>query len=223
MLRVLAMQKASSALDVGDARSIPWEMYRGVDTMTLAARITELHGIHQFDAIFVDGGGVGGGVVDRLRMLRTPVIEVQFGAKADRGTMTSEGAVVYANKRSEMWGTMRDAMPGLMIPDDTVLASDLTGIEYGYVVRDGKDAIQLEKKSDMQSRGLASPDRGDGLALTFSYPVQPSDHTWQFTHPGASQHTVNTIPSVKIVYSQTKMINVTKNITGVDMDIGEYG
>ena len=29
----------------------------------------------------------------------------------------------------------------------------------------------------MKKRGLASSDNGDALALTFAYPVAPSDHT----------------------------------------------
>jgi hypothetical protein len=33
--------------------------------------------------------------------------------------------------------------------------------------------LQLEKKSDMKKRGLASPDIADALALTFSRPVHP--------------------------------------------------
>ncbi|HKH67335.1 MAG TPA: hypothetical protein VKA75_08205, partial [Reyranella sp.] len=44
----------------------------------------------------------------------------------------------------------------------------LTAIDYGY---DAADAILLEKKDDMRRRGLASPDDGDALALTFAYPV----------------------------------------------------
>jgi hypothetical protein len=38
----------------------------------------------------------------------------------------------------------------------------------------GRDAIQLERKEDMKRRGLASPDNGDALALTFAYPVMAS-------------------------------------------------
>jgi hypothetical protein len=37
-------------------------------------------------------------------------------------------------------------------------------------------AILLEKKEDMKRRGLASPDSGDALCLTFAYPVASSDH-----------------------------------------------
>jgi hypothetical protein len=33
--------------------------------------------------------------------------------------------------------------------------------------------VQLEKKSDMKKRGMASPDCADSLALTFAYPTPP--------------------------------------------------
>lgn len=159
-----------------DARTLPWVIMRGVDTMTLAARIADEHALHHFDAIFVDGGGVGGGVVDRLRYLKLPVVEVQFGGKADRSMVGQDGAIVYANKRAEMWGSMREWLAGGTVPNDVDLLADLTGVEYGYALKEGRDAIILEKKEDMKKRGLASPDRGDALALTFAYPVAPSDH-----------------------------------------------
>ena len=149
--------------------------------MQVAARVVEEAQRHHVDAIFVDGGGVGGGVVDRLRYLHQPVTEVQFGGKPDRGTASQDGAIVYINKRAEMWGLMREWLIGGCIPNDPELLADLTGVEYGYAPKDGKDAIQLEKKSDMKKRGLASPDAGDSLALTFAYPVQHSDHAAQFS------------------------------------------
>jgi hypothetical protein len=40
---------------------------------------------------------------------------------------------------------------------------------------DASDAILLERKDDMQRRGLASPDDGDALALTFAYAVAKRD------------------------------------------------
>jgi hypothetical protein len=159
-----------------DARSIPPIKLRGADTMQVAARVIEEAERHHVDAIFVDGGGVGAGVVDRLRLLRKPVIEVQFGAAADRSVVTGEGTIAFANKRAEMWGLMREWLAGGTIDDDPELMADLIGVEYGYTIKNGRDAIQLEKKSDMKKRGLASPDDGDALALTFAYPVQPSDH-----------------------------------------------
>lgn len=176
-----------------DARSVPWIKLRGADTMQVAARVAQMYNEFRPDAIFIDGGGVGGGVIDRLNMLKVPVVEVQFGGSADRGQVSQEGMVKYANKRAEMWGNMRDWLRGGMIPDEPDLASELTGLEYGYVIRDGVDAILLEKKSDMRKRGLSSPDEGDALALTFAYPIQPSDHTATLERK-MSQHTVGYNP-----------------------------
>lgn len=163
-----------------DACSTPWVKLRGADTMTVAAKVVEMAQEYKPDAIFVDGGGVGGGVIDRLNMLRQPVLEVQFGGTADKSNKSGEGDIVYANKRAEMWGSMRDWLKGGAIPDDPELVADLTGVEYGYTILRGRDAIQLEKKADMKKRGLASPDAADALAITFAYPVQPSDHTDKF-------------------------------------------
>ena len=153
-----------------DARLLPWIKLRGVDTMALAGRVAEEHAQHRVDAVFVDGGGVGGGVVDRLRQLGVPVIEVQFGGAADRVSLAEE-PVASANKRAEMWANMRTWLAHGAMPDDAELRADLTGPQYSFVIREGRDAILLEPKEAMKRRGLASPDGADALALTFAYPV----------------------------------------------------
>jgi hypothetical protein len=157
-----------------DARTIPPIKLRGVDTMELAARIADESNLHRIDAIFIDGGGVGGGVVDRCRQIGLKVTEVQFGAKSDRASVGQDRPIGYANKRAEIWGNMREWLRSGAIDNDPELIADLTGVEYGYVLRDGRDAIQLERKEDMKRRGLASPNDGDALALTLSYPVLAS-------------------------------------------------
>lgn len=157
-----------------DAVSIPWVKLRGVDTMTLAARVVELANQYNPDVIFVDEGGVGGGVVDRLRMLKKDVIGIQFGAASDRSQETGEGAVVYKNKRAEMWGYMREWLKGGSIPNDPDLAAELTSVEYGYSLHKGRDAIQLEKKEDMRKRGLSSPDQGDALCFVANTMIRTS-------------------------------------------------
>lgn len=151
-----------------DGRSLAPLVYRGIDTMTLAGHVSSIYAQYKPDAIFVDGGGVGGGVVDRLRQLSVPHFEIQFGSKAD-GAWAAEG-VAYANKRAEMWGALREWLKIGSIVESKDLISDLTGPEYGF---NAQNKILLEKKEDMKKRGLASPDLGDALALTFAYPVQP--------------------------------------------------
>ncbi len=164
-----------------DARTIKPMKFRGLDTMQLAARIAEVNEHYRPDAIFVDEDGLGAGVVDRCRYLSLPVTGIHFGGEPDRAQIGREGAIRYYNKRAEMWGTMREWLPGGMIDDDPELKADLTAVEYGYKMRNGSDAILLERKEDMKKRGLSSPDDGDALALTFALPVAPSDHTAQLS------------------------------------------
>ncbi len=72
----------------------------------------------------------------------------------------------YFNRRAECWGLMREwLMAGAEIPDDPELETDLTSPEYLY---SRQQQIQLEKKEDMKSRGLASPDCADMFAMTFA-------------------------------------------------------
>ncbi|MDP1752560.1 MAG: terminase [Reyranella sp.] len=158
-----------------DARSFAIEKHRGMDLMTLAGRVAEIAFAHGPAAIFVDETGLGAGVVDRLRQLGVQHVQgVNFGASAAR--WDGDGAKsLYANKRAEMWGNLKDWLKaGGALPDDPELRADLTGVEYGYT---GTGEIQLEKKEDMKKRGLASPDIGDALALTFAHPV-PANWGW---------------------------------------------
>ena len=157
-----------------DGRTLAPIKLRGVDLMTLAGRVADLAIAHRVSAVFVDEGGLGAGVVDRLRqLLRGYMVHgINFGSRADR-TMMGDGFPAVANKRAEMWAAMRDWLATAAIPDDPELSADLTGVEYGYNAR---NEIQLERKEDMKKRGLASPDIGDALALTFAYPVTDLAH-----------------------------------------------
>jgi hypothetical protein len=186
-----------------DARTIPWVKMSGVDTNTLALKVIELYKQYQPDGVFVDAGGVGGGVADRLRYARLPIKDVIFGATADgQNHNTEEGMVVYANKRTQMWGAMRDwlgnvpnplgdMLPGGAIPNDIQLIDELTSIQYGYTLLYGKDAIILEKKDDMRRRGVPSPDLSDALACTFAFPIMKSDHTDRLKQKPSHQNDYN--------------------------------
>lgn len=156
-----------------DAATIPWVKYRNIDTMTLASEIARLADQEKVDAIFIDGVGIGAGVVDRLRQLKRECFDVQSGGKPS-GLYFDE-PIKCKNKRVEMWAQLKQWLRIGAIPDDMELEGDLTGIEYGY---DADNATQLERVEDMKKRGLASPDNATALALTFAEPVAPkSDDT----------------------------------------------
>lgn len=171
-----------------DGRSITPQQFRGLDTMTLAGKVAEYYAQYGVDAIFVDGGGVGGGVVDRLRQLHVPVMDVQFGSKPDGiGFLTGDDGVQYANKRAEIWGSMRAWLKaGGAIPGDLELHQQLTNLQYAFNAR---NEIQLERKEDMKKRGLSSPDIADALALTFAQYVTPHQHAGRDGPPQARVET----------------------------------
>lgn len=148
-----------------DARSVKPMRFRGKDTMTLATEAATAIERLKPDAVFVDGGGVGGGVVDRLKMLGYRVIEVQSGEKASDEEQ-------YINKRVEMWGHLREWLVHGCIDNDEALIDDLTSPEYAV---DLKGRLKLESKDSLKKRGLSSPDDADALALTFAEQVSRLD------------------------------------------------
>lgn len=148
-----------------DARSIKPVRWSSRDATYTVNRIAELIDKWNPDAVFMDGGGVGGPMIDMLRQKRYKVIEVQFGGKADEDTR-------FANKRAEMWHRGRDWLGTGCIEDGTELRDDLIGVEYSF---DKSDRLLLESKEKMEGRGLASPDDGDALMITFAQPVGRRD------------------------------------------------
>jgi hypothetical protein len=68
-----------------------------------------------------------------------------------------------------MWDNIRIWLDdGGALPNHTDLKTDLCVPLYKF---DSGNRLQLESKDDIKKRGGRSPDLGDALALTFSYPV----------------------------------------------------
>jgi hypothetical protein len=138
--------------------------YRGLNTVQVAERVIEFIGQEQPHGTVIDGDGIGAGVVDQLnhRGFGRGLFEFHGGVSAN-------DAAMYFNRRAEIWGSMREWInAGAELPDDPELEQDLTGPQYYF---SNKNQIQLEKKDDMKSRGLSSPDCGDCLAMTFAVKV----------------------------------------------------
>lgn len=136
---------------------------QGASTMDVAGAVAREIDEWQPDATFVDAGGVGAGVIDRLIQLRRPVISVDFGGRPLSPR--------FENKRAEMWWQMAEWVKSASLPDMVELTKDLTSPTFTYANAKGK--LQLESKDDMRARGLPSTDFGDALCTTFSFPVVP--------------------------------------------------
>lgn len=153
-----------------DARSIPPVRVPGEHSQersALLARLAEIlndkRASRKVSMMFVDSA-YGAPYVERLRAMGFDnVQEINFGAPSpDRH---------QANMRAYMWLRLKEWLDKGAIPDgDGTLETDLTA-PGSHLNR--SDQLVLESKEAMQKRGLASPDSGDALALTFAAHVPP--------------------------------------------------
>tara|TARA_R110000787_G_scaffold83396_2_gene179538 strand:+ start:425 stop:1957 length:1533 start_codon:yes stop_codon:yes gene_type:complete len=148
-----------------DAKSIPFEQYKSCSITELAEHVARGIDKYRPDAVFVEGDGVGGGVVDVLKQAGFKITEVKTGGGAQDKEM-------YGNHRTEMWGRIRDWLPSASLPDSKDLADDLCAPMYEFTL---KGQLKLEPKDKMKKRGFASPDYADALAMTFSRIISRND------------------------------------------------
>jgi hypothetical protein len=156
-----------------DGRSIHPQLFHGLRTTELAWKVRAAVLEYDPEAVFVDEGGVGAGVVDTLLDMKLPcmIYGVDFGRSPDGISRDKT-----ANKRAEMWACMREWLATGCIPDfvrglDHSLVEELTAPTFG--LRDNDGAIQLERKADIKKRNKWSPDVADSLALSFALTFLP--------------------------------------------------
>jgi hypothetical protein len=135
--------------------------FHGDDTMTVVGHVIDA--IEEYKPVLtvIDEGGLGYGILDRLTEQRYKVRGVNFGWKA-------KNSIMWGNKRAELWGDMREWLKSASIKTDRMLKNDLTGPK---TKPDSSGKIFLESKKDMKSRGMASPDAADAIAVTFAFPL----------------------------------------------------
>jgi hypothetical protein len=154
-----------------DAKSLGFHAVQGNDTMQVVDLVLKCIGMYRTRLVAVDGGGVGGGVIDRLRQLGIPVIEVQFGSKASPNlAVQNREKARYFNKRAEIWGSARDWLRGGALPNDPQLLEALCGPKQK--IR-SEDVIQLESKDEACDRMIREGitfdmDVADALCITFA-------------------------------------------------------
>lgn len=141
------------------------EVYEGLDTMQVVGRIIQIINQWHPEKVFIDQGGIGAGIYDRLKELNYTgiCVGVNFGQRADEADR-------FLNKRAEMWGGMAKWFKdgGVTMEDNDEIHSDLIAPRFTF---DSQGRLKLESKDDIKKRYTKSPDLGDALALTFAYKV----------------------------------------------------
>jgi hypothetical protein len=135
--------------------------HRGDDTMTVVGHVIEAIEEYKPALVVIDEGGLGAGIVDRLKEQRYKIKGVNFGNK-------SKNPIMYGNMRAQMWGDMREWLKTAAIPNDRFLKTDLIS---PMMKPDSRGTIFLESKKDMKSRGLSLTRRCGRYCVTFAFPV----------------------------------------------------
>lgn len=139
------------------------DAFHSPDTNATAARIVELLRTDgaSADNVFVDDGGVGRSIIDKIHELGWRVNRVLNQSPA-------VNKAAYGNRGAENWFNVRRIIEeGLVIlpNDDTKLESQLGNRHYTTSKQTGK--IICEAKEDARSNGRPSPDRADAVMLCF--------------------------------------------------------
>ena len=156
------------------------QSYSKKDTMEVVGLVHQIIQEEKPAKVFIDIGGLGAGIIDRLYELgcRDVVVGVNAGSSPLNGR-------IYANKRAEMWGTLREWLHDepCQVPNNDALHSDICGIRYKI---DSNSRLQMERKEDMKKRGIRSPDSADALCLTFAQPETALNSTIKSNELSAS-------------------------------------
>lgn len=165
MPKIMAVDPArfgddSSVITLRQGMKVHYQVaLQGFDGPDLAGRIFELvRAEGNVACICYDAIGNGADLDSALRrMVGLPqLIPVQWGQPAS-------DTRAYFNQRSEAWGKMRSWLETGSIPNDDLLADELSSLDYG---NDAMFRIQLQSKKDCKKNGGKSPDRADSLALS---------------------------------------------------------
>lgn len=131
------------------------------DAMYTAERVIEIAREQNATEVRVDGAGLGGPVVDRLKQL---AVEDSFDIVEILGGDRSPDRTRWGNMRAWGYATMQERMSRGEIDVDLdtweLMGDQLLGIELKKKTV-GNDVILLESKEEMRKRGVSSPDHAD--------------------------------------------------------------
>jgi hypothetical protein len=152
----------------GPVARIIWRV-NGKDTMTVANFLKDYCDANEVNNLVVDEGGVGAGVVDRLREVglgNTKLTAFNSAKSAGEGS-------IFVNAITAAWNEMGKAYARgeLDTDDDPALIGQVANRRYEYV---DKERIRLKSKKKMSH----SPDEADALAMTYAITRKGDNTLW---------------------------------------------
>lgn len=151
------------------------------DIILLGEELVRRYQLAEPIPVKVDDGGVGGGVVDRLRQLKRneperlwwlAVYPVIFGQRIKHKYYYDSTTYMMAVVKRLLQPFNVDGTPKpveLILPDDSDLVAQLSGRKY-FLTENSR--IRVESKKEMKKRNRPSPDEAD-CVLLLCLPVKP--------------------------------------------------
>jgi len=151
---------------------LPWETFRKLNTIDLAAFVNQTYQESDASGCGIDTIGVGGPVYDWLEKHN---LKNLYPVNV---TNASSDMAKYHRLRDELWCRVRDkcalglySFPTQMVESEMgkqeslgdQLANELAAPRYKFNAHGG---ILVESKKDMKARGIASPNIADALCIT---------------------------------------------------------
>lgn len=139
-------------------KEVVTEEWNGKDTMYTVGRVAEAGRTHKFNRLIVDGDGVGGGVIDRLKEV------AKFEVCEFRGSVSATEPDRYLNKRAEAYYALRELMEkGYLQISDKATLTELATVTYSF---NSAGQIKLFSKEELRKKGGKSPDHADAAMMS---------------------------------------------------------
>lgn len=151
------------------------------DIIILGEQLVQRYKLDTPIPVKVDDGGVGGGVVDRLRQIKRnnperfwwlEVYPVKFGERIQHKYYHDSTSYMMSvvKKLLQPYDEEGNKKPvELILPDDDDLVAQLSGRKYSLTEA---SKIKIESKKEVKKRGQPSPDEAD-CVLLLCLPVKP--------------------------------------------------
>ena len=139
-------------------KEVAIDAWNGKDAMYTVGRVADASRHYKFNRLIVDGSGMGGPVVDRLKEV------VSFEVKEFRGEHGAQDTERFANKRAETYFALQDFLEkGYVELKNKAALAELATITYSF---NSKGQIKMFSKEELKSKGSKSPDYADAVMMS---------------------------------------------------------
>lgn len=139
-------------------KEVSIEAWNGKDAMYTVGRVADASKTYKFNRLIVDGDGMGGPVIDRLKEV------VSFEVQEFHGGHVAEDAERFANKRAETYFALHDFFEkGYVELKHKPALTELAMVTYSF---NSKGQIKMFSKEELRNKGGKSPDYADAVMMS---------------------------------------------------------